>query len=340
MKRLKTLFKKLLLLGISGLLALVVLELLLRWRESRSVAAMTATASESGIVPSEIPGLHYTLKPGASNAHAAFNSLGFNMAERSSAKPEGTWRIMVVGDSVTQGVGADKRDDAYPNRVDALLRSSTGGAGVEVWNCGTGGHNVDQVFLMLSRIVTNHRPDAVIYGFCFNDNWGPNLYVSGQAGRPPGTDARMGFLDAMKQLRVVTQGKLIYDNLYYAARGYLPVFVDQKISYPSWVAMKARIAEMRDFCASNGWPFAVNIVPMPQFVHVSDEKNLALHDLRAFLETNRIAFCDATPVLRERRSESLYVERDTHPNSRGYELIAENLAGWIVTNRATFLPPP
>lgn len=335
----KTMLQKLLLLGVSLGIALVSLEMILRWREARGTAALLADTSKAGTVPSSVPGLYYTLRPGASNKHFAFNSLGFNMPERPAAKPPGVWRLMIVGDSVTQGVGADNRDGAYPNRAEALLRERTGMTRLEVWNCGTGGYNVDQVFLMLSHIVPACDPDAVIYGFCFNDYWGPNYFVTGQAGRPPGADGGIGFLDRLKALRTVTQVKLLYDRWFYAVHDYLPVFVDRKTRYPSWVAMKRRIVDMRDFCAVRGWPFAVLILPMEQFTRVDDAENRALHDVRTFLGSNGIPFVDATPMLRAHGAEKLFVERDNHPNPRGYELIAEELAEWVSRRAPEFLPP-
>lgn len=343
MNRLQKILLRLVTLAISGGLALAALEGFLRWREARALRALTADPSKAGVIASDIPGLYYTLRPGASNDQYGFNSLGFNMAERSAAKPAGTRRIVVVGDSVVQGVGAGTRQAAYPNRTETLLREALGSSAVEVWNCGTGGYNVDQVFLMLSRICTNFSPDAVVYGFCFNDYWGPNLYVNGQAGAPPGASGaggRIGLLDRVKQLRTVALLKDMYDRGFYRSRGYLPVFVDRKIAYPSWQAMKQRIVEMRDFCRDRGWPFAVCIVPMPQFIHVEDARNLALHDLRAHLATNGIPFCDTTPALRAHATESLFVPMDNHPDAHGYDVIAQDLSGWLLTNRTSFLDAP
>ncbi len=303
---------------------------------------LLSDTSKVTMIPSDIRGLYYTLRPGATSEHFSFNSLGYNMPERPAQKPEGHWRIMIVGDSVTQGVGADSRDDAYPNKTEQLLRQRLHSKKVEVWNCGTGGYNVDQVFLMMSHIVANYAPDVIIYSFCFNDYWGPDYFLSGQAAQRANAESvsgSVGFLDRIKQLRAVVQAVGLYDRLHYRIYGYMPAYVDHKISYPSWVAMKLRITGMRDFCRARGWPFAVSIVPYPQFLYVDDSCNLALYDLRAFLGKENIPFCDATPTLRNHKAESLFTNDGGHPNSRGYELIAENLAGWIVTNRATILPP-
>ena len=342
MKRLRRLALRLLLLGMTSLVLLLLLEAFFRWDDARKTRAVLADASKAGVIPSDIPGLYYTLRPGMSNDVACFNSHGFNMPERPRAKPPGMWRIAVVGDSVTQGVGATNRGDAWPNRLDTLVRAASG-TNCEVWNCGTGGYNVDQVALMLTHIVTNFAPDAVIYGFCFNDYWGPNYYLSGQAAQPAGTGeaggGRVGLLDRVKQLRTATRAKLLYDDLFYGAHGYLPVFVDRKIAYPSWIAMKRQILTMRDFCAARGWPFAVVIVPMQQFIFVDDERNLALRDLKRHLEENDIPFLDTTPALRARRDEGLFVQRNNHPNSTGYSIVADAAAAWVTSNAPALLPP-
>lgn len=333
----------LVMLAATGAFSFLLLEGGLRWIEARATRALLADESKAIVIRSEIQGLHYTLKPGLTNEHYVFNSLGFNMPERPARKPPGHWRIAIVGDSFTQGVGANSRDEAYPNQTETLLRKRLAREDIEVWNCGTGGYNIDQVYLMLSRVVTNYGPDAVIYGFCFNDYWGPNFYVRGQAGQPAGAEAvgggRVGLLDRIKQLQTVMLAKKIYDHLHQRTKGYLPVFVDRKIGYPSWQAMKLQIIEMRDFCRARGWPFAVCLLPFPQFIYVEEERNLALQDLRAHLAKGGIPFVDATPGLRAHRNEKLFVPFDNHPNSRGYELIAQTLAGWL-TNQPAFLPPP
>jgi lysophospholipase L1-like esterase len=330
-------------LAMTGAVSFLLLEGGLRWIQARDTRALLEDESKAIVIRSEIPGLHYTLKPGVTNEHYVFNSLGFNMAERPARKPPGQWRIAIVGDSFTQGVGANSRGEAYPNRTETLLRKRLGRDDIEVWNCGTGGYNVDQVYLMLTRLVTNYSPDAVIYGFCFNDYWGPNFYVSGQAGQPAGAEAigrgRVGWLDRLKQLQTVMLAKKTYDQVHQRTKGYLPVFVDRKIGYPSWQAMKLRMTEMRDFCRAHGWPFAVCLLPFPQFIYVEEASNLALHDLRVHLAKEGIPFVDTTPALRAHRNEKLFVPFDNHPNSRGYELIAQDLTGWLLTNQLPFLPP-
>lgn len=343
MSRARRLFLfRLVLLFFSTSFSLVILEFGLRWREAMATHTLLANESKAIMIRSEVPGLYYTLKPGATNRNYIYNRLGFNMPERPAAKPAGAWRIAVVGDSFTEGYGVDSQGDAFPNKTEKLLRERLRRDDVEVWNCGTGGYNVDQVFLMLSCIVTNFSPDAVIYGFCFNDYWGPNYFLSGQAAQPAGaetmSEARIGILDRIKQLRTVMLVKDLYDKIHYRTKGYLPVFMDRKTGYPSWMAMKNRIAEMRDFCQARGWPFAVCLMPMPQFVYVNDQQNLALHDLRDFLSKKDIPFVDTTPILRQHKEEKLFVYSDNHPNSRGHELIAEELTQWIMTNRTAFLP--
>lgn len=342
MSRMKKTLQRMLLVVVTLGVTLVAAELILRWRERRELATLLASHEKAGVVPSDIPGLYYRLRPGASNATRYFNSQGFSMPERPLQKPPGLRRVVVVGDSVTQGVGAMRTSDAWPNQLDQLLSAATTGR-VEVWNCGTGGYNVDQVAILLKAVVTNFAPDAILYGFCFNDYWGPNFYLQGQAAMPSGMlgagATSMNLLDRLKQLRTAQQAKIVYDDLHYAARGYLPVFVDSKTATPAWLSMKDRIVEMRDFCATQGWPFGVVITPMPQFVFADDSRNRALHDLRGCFASNGIPFVDVTPAMRARKEDGLFVAHDNHPNATGYTVIAKTVASWILsTNAAGFVP--
>lgn len=63
------------------------------------------------------------------------NRLGFREPRLPGPKPEGTIRIVVVGDSFTQGYGVAE-EQAYPRRLQALLGDRAGGGRYEVVNLG------------------------------------------------------------------------------------------------------------------------------------------------------------------------------------------------------------
>ena len=100
---------------------------------------------------------------------ARTNSLGFrDTREYSLAKPPGTFRIIVLGDSVTFGHGA-LYETSYPYLLEQRLREWRPDVKWEVWNLGVPGYNTAQELAYLNEIGERYAPDLVIVGFFLND---------------------------------------------------------------------------------------------------------------------------------------------------------------------------
>jgi hypothetical protein len=97
------------------------------------------------------------------------NALGFrDTREYSLAKSPGTFRILVLGDSVTFGHGA-LYETSYPYLLEQRLREWRPDVAWEVWNLGVPGYNTAQELAYLNEVGGQYRPDLVIVGFFLND---------------------------------------------------------------------------------------------------------------------------------------------------------------------------
>jgi lysophospholipase L1-like esterase len=97
------------------------------------------------------------------------NSLGFrDPREYSLEKLPGTFRILVLGDSVTFGHGATF-ETTYPYLLEQRLKSWQPAVGWEVWNLGVPGYNTRQELSYLQEVGPRYQPDLVIVGFYPND---------------------------------------------------------------------------------------------------------------------------------------------------------------------------
>src|SRR5207244_4081262 len=96
-----------------------------------------------------------------------------------ASKPADTFRILVLGDSFTQGMSLEL-GDAFPERLERLLaRQRDDDARFEVYNAGLSGWNTVGEQRVLSRQWDDHtaypfayprvQPDLVVLGFCLND---------------------------------------------------------------------------------------------------------------------------------------------------------------------------
>lgn len=97
------------------------------------------------------------------------NSLGFRDTRQYSLdKNPGTFRILVLGDSVTFGHGA-LEETTYPYLLEQRLRQWRPDVDWQVWNLGVPGYNTRQELAYLKRVGPRYKPDLVIVGFYLND---------------------------------------------------------------------------------------------------------------------------------------------------------------------------
>jgi lysophospholipase L1-like esterase len=97
------------------------------------------------------------------NVVSHYNSAGFHDREHATAKPVGMTRIVVVGDSVTEGGGISE-EQLFVNYVQALL-----GSGYEVINLAMSGLNTPQEIHLLEVEGLKYEPDVVVLNFVLND---------------------------------------------------------------------------------------------------------------------------------------------------------------------------
>ncbi len=127
---------------------------------------------------SENPILRYEYRPnyGAdktpfNRGHRGFatNSAGFRDDEHPLEKPPGSVRIAVLGDSIAAGTNNPRREDVFPERLEALLNRSPDDVRYEVLNFGVGGYHTLQEAELLRVKGLAFDPDVVLVAFCIND---------------------------------------------------------------------------------------------------------------------------------------------------------------------------
>lgn len=97
------------------------------------------------------------------------NDLGFRDPRNYSlAKPPGTFRILVLGDSVTFGHGA-LYETTYPYLLEQRLKNWRADINWQVWNLGVPGYNTADELAYLKEVGGRYNPDMVVVGFFPND---------------------------------------------------------------------------------------------------------------------------------------------------------------------------
>lgn len=130
------------------------------------------------------------------------NSLGFrDSREYALEKSPRTFRILVLGDSVTFGHGAISTT-TYPYLLEQRLRQWRPDVEWQVWNLGVPGYNTRTELEYLREVGPRYRPDLVVVGFFAND-------LAGNAPAPPSVARR-----AASAVQRVMQRRLYSYELY------------------------------------------------------------------------------------------------------------------------------
>jgi hypothetical protein len=157
-------------LSIAAILAcLVLLEVILRVYQAAPYSPPPEETQRTPLHITVDSPVLYALNP----EHPEISSQGVRDDEVAVPKPEGTFRILILGDSVPYGP-AVSRDDAFPDRLEDLLRGY--GETVDVINAGVAGYspyNELHYYLIRGRAF---EPDIVIVAFCMNDVANPRLH--------------------------------------------------------------------------------------------------------------------------------------------------------------------
>jgi hypothetical protein len=155
------------------------------------------------------------LKPGKKgwyekegSAYLTINSLGYRDVEHIEAKPSGTFRIAVLGDSFSEARQVDI-SDTYWKLLEGIVSAcpTLAGRKVEVLNFGVGGYSTTQSLLTLDLHALDFEPDLVLLGFLSGND------VAENSKRIAG-DALGGWRDDFRPFSVFRDGHLVLDNAF------------------------------------------------------------------------------------------------------------------------------
>lgn len=128
---------------------------------------------------SKPPGAAATIQRPEYRVRLQINAHGLRGPDRPYDKPPGVRRVLLLGDSITEGYSVE---EPYTLRsvLEALLNSRREGR-FEVINGGTAGYSTDQEYLFYIGEGVRYEPDVVVLLFCYNDLY-PSL--GGEGGKP------------------------------------------------------------------------------------------------------------------------------------------------------------
>lgn len=331
-RRRATILAKFALLVLSLLLVAALAEIALRLSEQEPVGGSPATWDES------LPTLRSVFDLGKPNQNGIFkgvpfrtNSFGIRGPEIARAKPAGTVRVAVMGDSLTMGSGV-LEEDAYPTRLEVLLGASLHPRPVQVINLGISGLNLSVSLARLRRIGLQFDPDYVVYGWTIND-------LEGKDYRMQRRTKPFQSLEASGSRLVGWLGERLsatIPSIYLLPGSYLAELDDNYFHNPQvWSRFEAdldqlaRLNRQRGVCGAVFLHGVLNSLgSFHPFDRFYDEVAAAASERGLFV----ISSIDRLRGLDERE---LWVNPlDSHPNAEGHRLLAESLHDGLID-----LPP-
>ena len=108
--------------------------------------------------------------PEWSKKHVTYNSLGYRDHEHSLAKPKDTFRILVLGDSMTFGQGIDNLKDIIPKKLETYLNENSKKTRFEVISFAHPGYHTDSELYALYTNGFKFPPDLIYMSYYIIDS--------------------------------------------------------------------------------------------------------------------------------------------------------------------------
>ncbi|MFH1889034.1 MAG: hypothetical protein ABH806_02955 [Candidatus Omnitrophota bacterium] len=232
------------------------------------------------------PYLRYELVPGAKSANISINSDGFRGEEYSIAKPAGTFRIIMLGDSETFSFML-RQNESLAAQLEEMLNKSPGSIKYEILNFGVEGYNILQELEMLKNKGLKYDPDLIILNYVLNDPEPGEYYFNKNFFMRHSALVRY-FSYRIKKAMIRRERKGLninteVDNYYYYHR---PKY---------FLHVKEAMLEMAGICAAKNTKLVVVIFPVSSIM-VKDFKEgypyWPLHELVKSVNSPNIIFID------------------------------------------------
>lgn len=235
------------------------------------------------------------------------NSAGFRDVEFVPEKPQGTFRIAIVGDSVTFGWGVAV-EEAYPNQLERLLAPE---GTFEVMNMGVGGYNSLQQVAVVRSHALNYDPDLLVVGYVLNDN------------KEDGADGGVSLYFKRGPSRAVDWLKI------HARRVMRAIGRDVRTE---------AFEDLANLAAKAKVPVVVVIFPEYEFMADGSYEHSAEHvAVRALAERQGFKVLDLEGAFREQSFDLALMRDNVHPSPAGHVLCAMKIHAFL--REQGYLPP-
>jgi len=105
--------------------------------------------------------------PGAKPFELTYSEQGFRGPHAGGPKRPDVTRILIQGDSITEGAGVKEWKDLYPYKL--LVKLNSEGEKYEILTSSRSGREIDNHLSELVRLAPKYKPDIIVYQWYVND---------------------------------------------------------------------------------------------------------------------------------------------------------------------------
>jgi hypothetical protein len=273
------------------------------------------------------------------------NALAMRDREYAPSKPEGTFRVLLVGSSIDMGWGVGT-DETYENLLEDWLNAHASRRGLsrrfEVWNGAVAAYGPAQRLEAYRRRAARGAPDLVIYSMTMLDPRLVEIHTCGLLQNR--LDLRYDFLrDAVaaagitaEDLRRDVWGDLVRKDV-----------IKRKLAPQRWSIADAALGALAADCRSQGRPLLALVVPRAGAADAPAARSDAVARIAAMARAHDVPLVDLSGTFDDQDAEALEIAAcDDHPNARGHRLLFLALARALVRDRSLYCsffgvePPP
>lgn len=271
------------------------------------------------------------------DAEYKHNSLGLRDTEHTIAKPDGTFRILGLGDSFTYGQGVNF-EETYLYRLEKMLNErKENHPKVEIIKAGIPRFFPEPERILLEKYGLKYSLDLILIGFLPNDVTDTFLGIDAvkvdDAGYLIQKEAKgMGkigkWLYIHSHLSRIILNKYMSSNTKKRPVRFREIYKPDSYHEKDWQKLESEYEKI--IAIANKANVPILFIHIPQEIG-DDSYSYPPLRLSSFFSKRGVPFIDVLPAMRKASlHETLYWKRDRHCNSAGYRVIAETVYSKLI----------
>ena len=261
--------------------------------------------------------------------YVTYNSLGYRDHEHSLAKPKDTFRILVLGDSMTFGQGIDNLKDIIPKKLETYLNENSKKTRFEVISFAHPGYHTDSELYDLYTNGFQFQPDLIYLSYYHNDVPHEPEFLGCNS-----TDKELipgeGELNALLRRSALYQTINFRFNRLLERQKMKPSLTDCiNASYASlgWEMQRVFLDVIRMAATFRNIKLMIGIIPL--MFKLDEEQPIGMEHskLADYCKNNGVECIDflETDFKGKNAGDYIFSKDDRHLNAKGAEIIAKSL---------------